>query len=304
VKPRISIITPTIDSPRFIEDAILSVSLGEIDGLEHILVHDGDDAMFARLRQSYPWLRIIPGSGRGATAACAKAIAVASGDFVFQLNSDDILLPGSIDAFWRAAAAEPKIDVWTGGTRIFVHDQDKNKRTLRTLDDPEVTALTLKNVLDDLPLMTARFVRRDLYERLGPLDERFSTCSDREFALRMVLANVREAPLGVRVSELRVHDESETLSHSRRKVPAYLEQHLEIAVAGMKNQHISTASRDALRDWHARETLRKAFYELGAIKTGAFAQTLITAFSRDGSWPWRAFSSAAAFKLRRRGAVR
>jgi GT2 family glycosyltransferase len=300
VIPKISIITPTIGWPRYVEDTIASVPPDAPDEVEHIIVHDGEKALSNHLTANYTWLRVIAGPGRGPTAAYAAAIASASGDFIFMLNSDDLMLPGAINAILRSASERPDVEAWTGGTLIFTLAKDGRKRTVRTLDDPAVTALTLTNILDDLPLMTARFVRRSVYARVGPLDERFSACSDREFALRMVLAGVHEEPLGVRVSELRMHDDSETIRNPSRKVPAYLQEHLAIAWGRMLDPTTPIDVRNALRDWHARETVRKAYYEMRAGDIRALGRSFRTTFSRDMMWPWHARSLLSTLRLRRR----
>jgi glycosyltransferase involved in cell wall biosynthesis len=302
VNPKITIITPTVNISHYVDDAIGSVHRSEcVDGeIEHIVVHDGTSDFVKRLSAKYPWLHVIQGPGRGATAAVAVALAAASGDFVIFLNSDDRMHTGSIAALLQAAAARPDIEVWTGGTRIFEAASDENERTVRLLDRPEMTALTLSNVLDDLPLMTARFVRRSVYDRIGPIDEHFSACSDREFAIRMVLAGVHEAPLGVLVSELRLHGESRTIRNPSKSVPAYLDEHLEIARRRMMQQGLSDAVRSTFRGWHARETVRKAYYELRAAQFAAAGQTLQSAFAFDHRWPWQARSLIRGRRLRRR----
>lgn len=294
----LTVVTPTIDTAGYIDHAVASVP--RTATIEHIIVHDGSQAYTDRLRKLYPWLRLMSGPGRGATPALAAAFAAASGEFVLHLNSDDRVAPGATLALARAAAARPEIDVWTGGTRIFETLEDGRERTLRTIDDPAATALTLSNVLDDLPLMTARFVRRSVFERVGPLDERFSACSDREFAIRMVLAGIRDAPLGARVSELRQHEGSQTIRRPGRTVPSYLREHVEIASALAADEGLDRGLRATFRDWGARETLRKLYYELRARDLAAARQTLREASARDALWLWHGRHVHRGWRLRRR----
>lgn len=300
MRPKITIVTPALDASRYLEEAITSVPRHESDDVEHIVVYDGVGRIAGELREKYRWLHIVQGPARGATAATAKAIALSSGDFIFQLNSDDRMLPGSISALVSAASRRPDVEIWTGGTRIFKQAPDGREQTVRTLDDDEMTALTLLNVLDDLPLMTARFVRRSLYERVGGIDERFSACSDREFAIRTILAGAVEAPLKVRVSELRLHDESYTIRRPGQWVPTYLTQHIKIAVHHMSDKGLPERVRAEFRDWHARERLRKIYYEIRARKFADAAATVRDAFSCDRQWVLRLQSTAAMLRRRRR----
>ncbi len=303
-RPFLTIITPTIDDAQFIDDAVACIPAQEQHLVEHIIVHDGSAAFTRRLAGLYPWLRLIAGEGRGATAAVALGTAVATGEFVFYLASDDRLVTGALLALAEAASARPEVDVWTGGTRIFASGPDGREQTVRALDDPETIALKLANVLDDIPLMTARFVRREVYARVGAFDLHFSACSDREFALRMLLAGVREGFLRMRVSELRMHAGSATLRRPGQRIPSYLDEHIALAWQYVADPGITPSLRAAMRDWHARETLRKAYYALRAGETANALRSVGAALMRDPIWPLRARTAFAAHRLRLRGLVR
>ena len=154
---------------------------------------------------------------------------MASGNFVFFLNSDDRVLPGALNRLSTCAAERPEVLIWTGGTRIFSHTQENREVTIRTIDSSECTELSLENVLYDTPLLSARFIHRSVFLQLGNIDPSFPMSSDREFMLRCALSEVLEASLGIRVSELRMHKDSTTMHGGRRVVPPYLIEHLLMA---------------------------------------------------------------------------
>ena len=58
---RISIITLTIDTPEYFDEAVGSIDRGEHSDLEHIVVHDGDEAFVASLGQRYPGIERAQG---------------------------------------------------------------------------------------------------------------------------------------------------------------------------------------------------------------------------------------------------
>jgi GT2 family glycosyltransferase len=296
---KITIITATTDNSPYVEQALDSTRTTAAVEIEHIIVHDGGDAFTEQLLRKYPHLRIIRGPGRGVTPAYNVALAAASGDFIVLLNSDDFLLPGSLEALVQASTTRPDVEVWTGGARIF-EDGEAGERTVRTLDDRATTALTLGNMLDDLPLMTARFIRRSVYERIGFFDVDYPRSSDRELMIRMVLADVKEAPLGQRVSELRQHPGSTTIRNPGNQVPPYLAENIRIARRYMTQTGIPDHVRNTFRDWHARETLRKLYYELRARQLGSASNTLQAAFAVDWRWPWYAHTAIGGMRLRRR----
>jgi hypothetical protein len=230
------------------------------------------------------------------------ALKEARGDFLIPLNSDDLFVPGALAQFVRASTAHPEVDVWTGGTRLFEQTAGGGQTTLRIVDDPAATALTAENVLLDLPLMTARFVHRRVYDRLGLYDEDYAVCWDREFALRMVLAGVKEESLGVRLSELRIHDEA--LTHRRKGgfIPSYLPAHVALARKQLGRADLPPDARKVLRDWHAQEISRLVYYQMLGRQPFTAAKTFGTGFLEDRAWVVHALSNIRAMRLRRRTA--
>jgi glycosyltransferase involved in cell wall biosynthesis len=297
---QVTIITLALDIPPFIDEAIASVPRCADVGIEHIIAHDGSDADYSLLTQRYPALRVLRGAGRGATAAANVALKQATGEFVFFLNSDDRMAPNALSALAAAGSAKPDIEVWTGFTRLFSKTDDGRETTLRYVADRQITALTLSNVLDDFPLLTARFIRRRVYERLSLLDEHFYTCSDRELMIRLVLADVPESPLNELVSELRLHEKSSTIRLPQMQIPAYLSQHVELARRWMADPTVTPEQRAAFKNWHARELLRIAFYSMKARQLGSAIRLLMVGLIKDAIWPWRARTIFSSRHLRRR----
>jgi len=297
---QVTIITPALDLPPYLDEAIASIPRCADIAVEHIIVHDGSDDDFRVLTERYQAMRLLRGAGRGATAAANLALKQATGDFVFFLNSDDRMAPGALEALGRATTASPAIEVWTGSTRLFCKADDGGEVTLRYVSDRQTTALTLANVLDDFPLLTARFISRRVYERLSLLDERYSTCSDRELMIRLVLADVPEGALDELVSELRLHENSSTIRRPEMQIPAYLGQHVELAGRWMADPTLTPQQRATFKDWHARELLRVAFYGIKARQLGDVMRLLVAGLARDVIWPWRARTIFFARHLRRR----
>ncbi len=298
---RLSICTPSIDnSAAYIGEAIESVRAPPGIEIEHIIIHDGSDSFTRTLSAKYPHLRLLRGPGCGPTPAIAAGIAAARGDFVFLLNSDDRLVTGALDALQRAAAVRPEIDIWTGGTRLFRAGARGEEVSVRVLSSPSVIAATLSNVMDDLPLLNARFIRRTVYDRVGNMDLAFPASSDREFMIRVAMAGVREAPLGVMVSEMRIHEGSQTLYLQARSVPSYIAEHIRLADRIRAKGNVPAVLRTEMTRWRAREVLRLASY---AWRAGQYRRSIAVvahAIRVDPAWPINMMTAIHARRLRRR----
>jgi glycosyltransferase involved in cell wall biosynthesis len=300
---RLSIITPTIDSAVYIDEAIagpLAVTRAE---LEHIVVHDGSPEYASRLAAKYPHLKILAGPGKGPTPAIAAGLAAATGDFIGYVSSDDRLIASAIDTFCKRAQERPQIRIWTGGARIFLHGPDDREFTVRLLTSPETTVASLANVLDDMPLVNARFIHRSVYAQLGNLDLRFPESSDREFMIRVAMSHIPEAFFDAVVSEQRQHESSRTIHNKRSVVPPYLSEHLRIAEMWLSREDAPVGARRFFRRWRARETLRLAVAQLRAGFIGLAMTTVLRESLRDPLFPVWAPSSLAAWRRRRRNGM-
>lgn len=106
---KISIITPSYNQGRFIEDAIQSVLDQDYSDFEHIVVDNCSTDNTRDVLRRYPHIRCISEPDRGQSHALNKGFHLATGDILAWLNCDDFYLPG---AFHQAAAAlaDPSID--------------------------------------------------------------------------------------------------------------------------------------------------------------------------------------------------
>jgi glycosyltransferase involved in cell wall biosynthesis len=115
---RVSIITLTNDSSRYVDEAIGRVERGGLCELEHVVVRDGAEGFIERLAGRYPHLRLLRGNGTGAAAAAALGVRAATGDFILFVHSDDRICAEAIGQLAIQLRARPDIRIWSGGAQI------------------------------------------------------------------------------------------------------------------------------------------------------------------------------------------
>jgi glycosyltransferase involved in cell wall biosynthesis len=284
---RISIVTLALDSPQFIEETVSSIRPDGPFELEHILIHDGDDSFLKEFKRRHPSINMIKGGGVGATAAAARGVDAATGDFILFLHSDDRLGGEALIRLAICAAERPDVKIWTGSARIFRTLENESEQTVRSIVDRDTTRLSLENICDDIPLFSARFCHRSVYQEIGNFDPNFSECSDREFLLRAVMARIVDAPLDVLVSELRLHDRSRTIHSRQGWVPPYLVEHIKLAEEWLVRVNHDRRVQRFIRNWRAREILRLCFYQWLAGEWKAAIGSAMCAELTDPLWIFR-----------------
>jgi len=119
--PKISIITPSFNQGRYIEETIRSVILQNYPNLEYIIIDGGStDETIPIIRRYEKWINYwVSEPDKGQSNAINKGLAKATGEWVAWLNADDVYLPG---AFFKVAEAASKKDgpiPWIVGTTIY-----------------------------------------------------------------------------------------------------------------------------------------------------------------------------------------
>lgn len=96
--PRISIVTPSLNQGRYLEETILSVRHQGYPDVEHIIVDGGStDETPAILRRYRDTLaHVMIGSDGGQSDAINRGMRLATGEILTWLNSDDMLAPGAL----------------------------------------------------------------------------------------------------------------------------------------------------------------------------------------------------------------
>lgn len=127
VRPRISIITPNLNHGRFIERTICSVLDQGYEDLEYIVVDGGstDDSVEIVRRYEDASVEPLVQLCRSRSDALNHGLSCATGKIIGILNSNDVYLPGTLDAVAERFSADDGPD-WVVGQaqRINAFDQD------------------------------------------------------------------------------------------------------------------------------------------------------------------------------------
>jgi glycosyltransferase involved in cell wall biosynthesis len=203
--PRISVITPSYNQGAFLEAALESVLSQGYPNLEYIVIDGGStDDSRAIIERYAPRLAYwVSERDKGQTDAINKGFARATGEVMGWLNSDDLLLPGSLHAI-GVAFRDEAVNAVCGFRRLIEHDGKQGPNWIRGL--PRRHHLQRRNILAQETV----YWRRDVWEKLGALDTDLRFCMDYEYWLRMLAAGYQFKLLPHYVGGFRFHEDSKT----------------------------------------------------------------------------------------------
>jgi len=181
---KISIITVCRNSQDTIEHSIRSV-LSQVDAeIEFIVVDGGStDATLDIIRKYADRIqRIISEKDNGMYDALNKGIAVATGEVIGILHSDDYYSSPAILSGVLKAFATSGIDAVYGDLQ-YVSKSDPDKIVRNWIAGPYTEGLFLKGWMPPHP---AFFAKADCYRKFGSFNTQFRTAADYELMLRFI----------------------------------------------------------------------------------------------------------------------
>ena len=205
--PKFSIVVPSYNQGRYIEETIHSVLDQEYPEKELIVIDGGSTDETVEVIRKYEdriayW---VSERDRGQAHAVNKGFAAATGDIFGWQNSDDVYLPGAFGKVASEIAARPEAGVYYGHIRFMNGDGI-------AVDENRAVPVRMFNLLYDGSLVRnqASFFRRSVWETVGGLDEDFRFCMDRDLFLRAAHLGMDFCLVREFLGAFRVHGESKT----------------------------------------------------------------------------------------------
>jgi glycosyltransferase involved in cell wall biosynthesis len=166
-----------------------SVAAQTYPNIEHIVVDggstDGTVDVLRTYRSAIP-LRWVTESDSGMYAAINKGIALARGDILSYLNSDDYYLPWSAECAVRALSGGAEV---VFGDALFLTKRDGIPVSCRLQFYPRFDARMYAHEV--VMAQATVFWRREVVERAGAFDDQLRYSGDFEYWLRAAAAGFR-----------------------------------------------------------------------------------------------------------------
>lgn len=181
-RPLVTIVTPSFNQGRFIRATIESVLSQDYPNIEYIVMDGGSsDETETVVREYASRLTWISEKDRGQSHAINKGFRMAKGEIVSWLNSDDLILPGSVRHAVAALERNPRAGaVYGEGYQIDIDGKIKSR-----FPPTEPFNLWKLIYLSDYILQQTLYFRRSALEDVGLLDEDLHFGMDWEILMRL-----------------------------------------------------------------------------------------------------------------------
>ena len=207
----ISVITPSYNQGKFIEQTIQSVLDQSISTLQYIVIDGGStDETISILKKYGSKIEWVCEKDSGQANALNKGFQKAVGDIIGWLNSDDIYFADTLTTILDFFEQHPEIDVLYGDAfHINAHNDFINQYPTQPW--------SLKKFMNRCFIsQPAVFFRRHLFKQSGFLDESLHYCMDYEFWLRLAVQGARFYHLEKTLAATRLHSDAKTVGQSVR----------------------------------------------------------------------------------------
>ena len=214
--PKLSIVTPSFNQGRFLEETILSVLNQEYPNLEYIIIDGGSTDETVDVIRRYEdrinfW---VSEKDRGQVHAINKGIEKTTGDIFGFINSDDVYLPGTFAAVASYFESHPRCEWVCGDTIMFGEGRE----------DELIRAVVPKSAAHCLSWaytapQPGHFWKRELIE--GGFDEAWPYDFDHDLYVRLLLAGHQCEYIPQSFAAYRLHEASKTVAENHRQIAEF-----------------------------------------------------------------------------------
>jgi glycosyltransferase involved in cell wall biosynthesis len=182
IEMKVTIITVTYNSSKYLEDCINSVVHQKYNDIEHIIIDGGSTDGTVAIIKSYEShiAKWVSEKDKGMYDAINKGMKMATGDVIGILNSDDILASDDIIGEIANSFIQHKVDSVYGDLTYV--EQENLQKILRFWKGGSYNRNRF--LYGWMPAHPTFYVRKDIVDKFGGYESHYFTAADYEFMTR------------------------------------------------------------------------------------------------------------------------
>jgi glycosyltransferase involved in cell wall biosynthesis len=213
-QPKISVITPSYNQGQFIEKTILSVLEQQYPNVEYIIVDGGSSDNTVNIIRKYEhrlayW---VSEKDKGQSDALNKGLRQATGDIIAWLNSDDWYAPDTLNRVVEQWNRSGGFDVMIGDAMFHYEGNESRNERLTYGGECNTDRLMKYWSYDQIcnPPQPSVFISRNVFEKVGGINESYHLAMDYDLWLRIAHAGYRFLYVPEVLSYYRFHGASKS----------------------------------------------------------------------------------------------
>jgi glycosyltransferase involved in cell wall biosynthesis len=219
--PLVSVVTPSFNQAKFLEETMISVLSQDYPHIEYIVIDGGstDGTLEIIERHAARLAHWISEPDRGQADAINSGFAAASGEILAWLNSDDTYNPGAVSEAVAFLRSNPDVGMVYGNAYYIDQAGVRIGRYPARQTDYEGLRRGINTVCQQ-----SMFFRTSLWKEVGPLDPSFYYAMDYDLWVRLAAA----APIVFQDrywANFRLHPDSKSLTAAYRCWPEIMKVH-------------------------------------------------------------------------------
>ncbi|MDA9373535.1 glycosyltransferase [Flavobacteriaceae bacterium] len=183
---KISIITATYNSNKSLKSCIDSVVMQDYGSIEYIIIDgqstDSSIDIVNDFQTSYPYIKVVSENDDGIYDALNKGLAIATGDVIGFLHSDDLFPSSTIISELASKINNDNLDGIYGDLQ-YVNKENTNK-IIRLWKSCEFKLELLKKGW--MPAHPTLFLKKHVYYKHGEFNTSYKISADYDFMLRIL----------------------------------------------------------------------------------------------------------------------
>jgi len=219
--PLVSIITPSFNQARYIEETVQSVISQDHPRIEYMIVDggstDGTAEIIKKNEQVLAWW--VSEKDKGQTDAINKGFRRANGEILAWINSDDTYEPGAVSAAVKYLQEHPEVGMVYGDCNFI----NESGSVIGKFNSAQTNYRLLRQGYVHIPQQTM-FFRADLWEQVGPLDPSFYFAMDYDLWTR-IAARTEIKYIPQTWANFRLHTSGKTIMADDRCWPEMIRVH-------------------------------------------------------------------------------
>lgn len=227
-KPDVSIIVSVLNGMPFLTAALASVPRA-CSRIELIVVDAGSSDESLQLAEGRQDAKVYSRPGLPLYAAWNFGVSVAAGRYIVFLNADDVMMPAEMLSAIGSGGSDSgsdDSDVVCFGAEAYLGD--KSLRVPKFRFDGPLAQPSIDVLVYGTPAINAKLIRRELFLKMGGMDESYRLAADRDFLLRCLArgSEVRWRIVDRIAYKYLMHDRSMTMGGGWARRLAIAEEHV------------------------------------------------------------------------------